>query len=57
MNVGEIAPSAAGDENLLSWTLGKFKHGNAPSPPARFNRAHEPGCPRAKDQGIIFLTA
>ena len=55
MKVGEIAASAAGDENLLSRSVSAFEYGNAASPAAGFNRTHEPGGSSAKNQGVISV--
>jgi hypothetical protein len=40
MDISEIAAPTTGNEDFLPRALGNFQHGNAPSPSARFNRAH-----------------
>jgi hypothetical protein len=43
VNVGEIAASAAGDQNLFAGTVGALENRDVASPPARLNGAHESG--------------
>jgi hypothetical protein len=55
--VGEIAPSAAGDENLVSEPRLVFEHENAPSAPAGRLSAEQPRGAPANDDGIVIQPA
>ena len=53
MQVGEVAASAAGDEDLLADAVGALQDGNPASALAGFDGAHQPGSACAQDQHII----
>src|SRR3981081_946691 len=42
MQIGEIAPAATGDEDLLAYAVGTFEHRHPPPAFAGFDSAHEP---------------
>jgi hypothetical protein len=52
VEVGEIAASATGDENLFAQTVGMFEHGNSASAFARLNGAHQAGCTATENQCV-----
>jgi hypothetical protein len=52
MKVGEIAASAAGDQNFLPQPVRMFQHRNAPAAPARFDGAHQSRRATAKNECI-----
>ena len=52
IDVGEIAPAAARNENLFARTIGVLNHGDAASAFTRLRRAHKPGGTGAKNQDI-----
>ena len=52
IQVGEIAPSAAGNADLLGRLVRMVDHHDAAPPAPGFDRAHEAGGPRADDQHI-----
>ena len=52
MQVGEVAASAAGDQNLFSDALGPLQHGHAPSALAGLNGAHQTGRATAENDYI-----
>ncbi len=55
MQVGEVAASAAGDQDLFPNTVGQLQHGNAASALAGFHGAHQPGCAAAENDYVKFL--
>jgi hypothetical protein len=52
MDVGEIAASAAGNENLLAETVGVFKNGDAASTPTGLDCTHQAGCATSENQCV-----
>jgi hypothetical protein len=55
MQVGEVAASAAGDQDFLADALCALQHSHAPSAPARLHGAHQAGCAAAKNNHVITL--
>ena len=55
MQVGEIAATAAGDEDLLADTLGPLQHQYPASATTGFHRAHETGRAGAQDDHVIMM--
>ena len=54
VNVGEIAASPAGDENLLPDSISMLEHGDTPPAIAGLDGAEESRGPAAKNQGVEF---
>ena len=52
MKVGEVAASAAGDQNLLAQPVGVFEHGDAAAALTGFDGAHQAGCATTEDECI-----
>jgi len=52
MQVGKVAASAAGDQNLFADALSALQHGHAPSALAGLNGAHKAGRSAAKNDYI-----
>ena len=55
MEIGKIAASAAGDQDLLADAPGAFQHGHAPSALARLDGAHEPSRTAAENDDVKVL--
>lgn len=55
VEIGEVAPAAAGDENFRARLGVMLKHKHAPPAPACMHRAIEPGSACADDDGIETL--
>jgi len=55
MNVGEVAASAAGDEDFLADAVGVFEDGDAAATLARFDGAQQAGSAAADYQNVKFL--
>ncbi len=56
MKVGEVAASAAGDQNFLAEPVGVFEHGDAAATLAGFDGAHQAGCAAAENDCIEGLS-
>ena len=52
VEVGEVAASAAGDEDFLAEAVGVFEDGDAASALAGFDGAHEAGGSATEDQCV-----
>ena len=52
MQVGEVAASAAGDQDLFADALSALQHGHAASALAGFNGTHQPGGAGAENDYI-----
>ena len=52
MNVGEVAPPATGDQNLLAQSLRSFQNSNAASALARLDSAHQACRPASQNQRV-----
>jgi hypothetical protein len=55
MQVGEVAASPAGDQDLLPDTLSMFKNKHAPSAPARLDGTHQAGRATTEDDCVKGL--
>jgi hypothetical protein len=55
VDVGEIASTAPGDQNLFAQSLGVFEHRNPPATFTSFDGAHQSCGATAKNQGVIFM--
>ncbi len=56
MKVGEVAPSATGNEYLLAETRGSFEHGDAAPAFAGLQSAHQTGGAAADDDGVELVS-
>jgi hypothetical protein len=52
VNVGEIAASAAGDQDLFAKPIRVLQHGNAAPAPARLDCAHQSSGPASENDCI-----
>ena len=55
VEVGEIAPATAGDENFFAQTVGVFDDGDAASALAGFDGAHQAGCAASENQCVEMM--
>jgi hypothetical protein len=52
VDVGEVAPAAAGDEDLFADAFGVIEHQDAAATLTGGDGGHEPRCTGAEDEGI-----
>ena len=55
MDVGEVTAAATGDKDFLARAFGSLDHGNAPSSPARLERAHQSSRATTENQCVKLL--
>jgi hypothetical protein len=55
VDVGEVAPAASGDQDLLADAFRVVQQNYAPSAPSCLDRAHHAGSARAENYDINFL--
>jgi hypothetical protein len=55
VQVGEIAPAAAGDQNFLADVIRVFEDQDASSAFAGFDGTHQAGCTGSQNDGVVCL--
>ena len=55
MNIGEVAASAAGDEDFLSWLFRALEYSDTASALAGFDSTHQSGSSCSQDQDVVFV--